>query len=201
MSISLIYFYYLDNLEFLQWFKRFFEVHYNVDSNYNARERRREALQVFNSARHIRNRQSSASSTSSAVSATPCVTKTRTSSRKSRCSVATVSRNTNTNAINIEQKENQRLKREIVRIKNTATELEKERDYYFDKLHQMDQLFHSDIDSAEEFINRIQSILYDNVEPRNEEPSSPGPIPLPEKISPIIHDKENIGDVSTSPLF
>lgn len=65
----------------------------------------------------------------------------------------------------------------------------------------MDQLFHSEIDSAEEFINRIQSILYDNVEPRNEEPSSPGPIPLPEKISPNIHDKENIGDVSTSPLF
>lgn len=145
------------------------------------------------------------------VSATPAVRKpTRPikAPRMARCSVArTEAVQTETvSELDISKKENLRLKNELIRIKRTATELEKERDFYFQKLQQMDILFHNQEElNSEEFIQRIQGILYDEKPDVSSKslvahisPCSSPVMPLPTILSG--QNKEN-ANVSNSPLF
>ena len=194
-------------MEFLQWFKRFFDLQYDPTTNYNGRERRKEALAAFNSARHIRKRQSCAVSTNTAsVSATPSVHKSRAPvSRNPRSSVVATPKPKQNQSTALE-KENLRLKRELVHLKKAATAVEKERDFYFEKLREMDELFHNTelhTTTPDEFIQLIQCILYENMDsPTKLNPPSPGPVPLPDVIDDVSTlDLENTTDVSNSPLF
>ena len=203
-------------MEFLQWFKRFFDLQYDVDSNYDGVTRRKRAIQRFNSSRHVQNLRPASTAPKVTISATPCAKKARTRIPRSSIARSDQVRKERPSASDLMRKENQRIKAELVRVKKTATELEKERDYYFNKLQQMDLLFHEEsCENSEDFVQAIQAILYDSVpnSPCRDASEQPAAIactsplaPLPEKIkilSPSADDaKENQnGNVSCSPLF
>ena len=186
-------------MEFLQWCKRYFETEYRPETNYNAVEKRNAAIQTYNASKRVRQRNTPCTGQSS-VSATPAANSKRTAmpsaviAKKTRSSVTASEPSP---ALQSFQKENLRLKEEVVKVKRIAKTLEKERDFYFSKLQQMDFLFHnSNYNTEDPFIQLLQTIIYSDKEDASTEKKSS------QKSAPVT-DKENehYVNVSSSPIM
>ena len=135
-----------DNLEFLQWTKRFWDQYY-PGGEYDAISRRK------SSGAHTANSASGTSRTSGASTARRGVTPTAGGLKPGRASGAGAGSTA--------------LASENFQLKETVTGLERERDFYFSKLRDIELLIQQaieqnpDIEKDEEgLVKQIQAILY-----------------------------------------
>eukprot|EP01080_Neovahlkampfia_damariscottae_P009279 gene9279-1366_t len=129
---------YQDNLEFLQWMKRFYEQTSN-SSKYDAVERRRESgvLESAQKKKVVVKKKSSSGSTSSSSS--------RSSFGKEN--------------IKFENSQFQQTQQKILELKVINENLEKERDFYFSKLRDIEILCESQ-EKNNGFVEEVKKILY-----------------------------------------
>eukprot|EP00033_Pygsuia_biforma_P001387 GCRY01001569.1.p1 GENE.GCRY01001569.1~~GCRY01001569.1.p1 ORF type:complete len:236 (+),score=27.98 GCRY01001569.1:167-874(+) len=115
---------YQDNLEFLQWMKRFHDINFGGDNeDYDAASRRQETV---------------------AAKAPPKPKTAKTTPP------ATTSKNEHVN----------QLKEENEKLRTTIEGLEKERDFYFGKLRDIEIMCHSVEDKENPFVQAIVAVLY-----------------------------------------
>jgi len=195
---------YQDNLEFLQWFKRYFDLNYDISSNYDGRVLRAHAIKSYQKQRS-RRRKTSTLPSKNLVSATPAAPKSAskvvptpmTQARSSRPRSSTVNQEHQSQFSRTKSKEAQTLKDELAKMKRIAKALEKERDYYFAKLQQMDLVCQSQSNLDDPFAKTIQRILYADEEVQQKK-VAPEPIkPCDENVNPQMISSH----VSSSPLF
>lgn len=195
---------YQDNLEFTQWVKCYFDRHYD-GSEYDAVGRRNRAIEIYNAARNGRQRAKSASSDGqepitvskkkqiSATKENSNSEKKSTSSMEKRGSVRSKVSSTSKNE---EQKngvhvadekdggvpkaEVEKLSQELEDLRLTADILEKERDFYFNKLRDIEILCQQFEESHSEVAKAFQQVLYateeDFINPEDLEVPSEEPI-------------------------
>lgn len=126
---------YQDNLEFMQWFKRYFELNVPMQYDYDPSERRK-------SAKGGKNAKASLSSTSTKVAKTTTTTKQRieTTMGASRKPLVNKTKSTNSPVDAELQKKFDALSTNHTQLQSVVEGLEKERDFYFSKLAQMEEL-------------------------------------------------------------
>eukprot|EP00871_Galdieria_phlegrea_P002589 jgi/Galph1/3330/GphlegSOOS_G1985.1 len=196
---------YQDNLEFTQWVKCYFDRHYN-GAEYDAVGRRNRAIEVYNQSRSSRPRIKpissesletastirNKSSTSSISPKENGVGKEQTASLDSkRGSVNSKKGNSNRNGENSEKEsivkksEYDKLFQEFEELKLTADTLERERDFYFNKLRDIEIVCHKYEESHSDIVKAFQQVLYateeDFVNPDELE------VPIEEPVE-LIHD-------------
>jgi RP/EB family microtubule-associated protein len=172
---------YQDNLEFLQWIKRYFDLHYTGSGGeYNAIERRKAAYAGDKKGGSSQTNVASTKKTSTASGSTPLSSKNKPtvsapkvvdSSTPKISSNSSVSKavepqpsNNNANANSLSNTANnderlQELSQQLAELKLTVDGLEKERDFYFSRLREVEILCQS-FDSSNEMIQQILKILY-----------------------------------------
>lgn len=126
---------YQDNLEFLQWLKRFFDMNYNRQP-YNAEERRHGASMPTTSAKKPARR------------ATTDEKRTTSDAHPIRTKPVTSSVGANSSA------------KELTELRLKTETLEKERDFYFAKLRSIEIFAENHPDRESEIIQDIQKILF-----------------------------------------
>jgi len=145
-----------DNLEFLQWCKHFFDCKYNGD-NYNAKQRRAASSKGGKSAGANSKAKREAKMNSSGASSTSETKKSTTSGAKTT-SKATKKTTSGSGGGGKLTAENEELKASNKDLQDTAEGLEKERDFYFSKLREVEILAQ---DEEKEFSREIVlEILY-----------------------------------------
>ncbi|KAI8329314.1 calponin homology domain-containing protein [Chlamydoabsidia padenii] len=169
-----------DNLEFMQWMKRFWDQNYPGGS-YNALARRKGGPNVGgNGARMATGGRGTATSRTSATSRTGGVTSSATAGRSA--SRAGASGRTSAGVDNRSASVIMDLNKQIAELKLTVDGLEKERDFYFGKLRDIEILVQDQVDAANAdqvddheiaCLKEIQTILYSTedgfeVPPENE---------------------------------
>lgn len=195
---------YQDNLEFTQWVKCYFDRHYD-GSEYDAVGRRNRAIEVYNSARSGRQRAKSASSetqepvTVSKKKQLPTTKENATSGKKQASAMESkrgpLRSKAANNVKNVEQKngvhteerdngvskaEMEKLSQELEELRLTADILEKERDFYFNKLRDIEILCQQFEESHSDVAKAFQQVLYateeDFINPEDLEVASEEPI-------------------------
>ena len=139
-----------DNLEFLQWAKRFWDQHY-PGGEYDALGRRKGSGPPPAAAQPRAGATSAGSARRSGSTPTTGAARTRIAAGSSASGSASVSA----------------LNQEIATQREAITGLEKERDFYFHKLREIEVLLQQEIDDDPQlmagdnpFVKRIQDILY-----------------------------------------
>ncbi|EME30060.1 Microtubule-associated protein RP/EB family member 1B [Galdieria sulphuraria] len=193
---------YQDNLEFTQWVKCYFDRHYD-GSEYDAVGRRNRAIEIYNAARGGRQRAKSASSDSqepatvskkkqiSTTKENAASEKKQTSSMENkqgpiRSKVSGTAKNgEQKNGVHVEdtgvaRAEVERLSQELEELRLTADILEKERDFYFNKLRDIEILCQQFEESHSDVAKAFQQVLYateeDFINPEDLEVPSEEPI-------------------------
>jgi len=140
-----------DNLEFLQWAKRFWDQHY-PGGEYDALGRRKGSGPPPAAAQPRTGATSAGSARRSGSTPTTGAARTRIAAGTSSASVSA-------------------LNQEIATQREAITGLEKERDFYFHKLREIEVLLQQEIDDDPQlnpgdnpFVKRIQDILYSTEE-------------------------------------
>lgn len=129
---------YQDNLEFLQWIKHFFDTNY-AGANYDAVERRKGAF--------------------TGCSAVPDVSDPSRAKKPPRKALILSEKNTPTKPPRAENPESKSTK-ELEELRVTADALEKERDFYFGKLRDIEIALQSYPDQQSDLVQLVQRILY-----------------------------------------
>jgi len=180
---------YQDNLEFLQWFKRYYDLEYNPNSNYNAVERRAQCAARISQATPAQ--RPSRPRVEVAASARPAKAVARTKAAKPRASLMPSGapvrkqplhqRNSKGNEtlhnmraeVTKQQKEIAALQSKVKKMEKEEREkeagmshlrviaqgLEQERDFYFQKLQEVEKLF-QDKDESDPFVASVLNVLY-----------------------------------------
>lgn len=154
---------YQDNLEFCQWMKRFFDLH-NGGQEYNAPERRKYA---YNGDKKFQGQGSSspAPSTTAAAPAKAVPKKTEpakkatTAAPKPAPKATTAAAKTSTPKAVAKNDSSEELGTQITELKLAVEGLEKERDFYFGKLREVEVLCQNS-DQSLDVVQSILKILY-----------------------------------------
>ncbi|KAI7907789.1 calponin homology domain-containing protein [Cokeromyces recurvatus] len=152
-----------DNLEFMQWMKRFWDLHYQGEEVYDALQRRKGGNKTKSPSGMIHSTATNTIKTRKTVNHNPVRNITNHTAATGRLSSAkgahnghTMDKNPNT-AI-------QDLNRQIMALKTTVDGLETERDFYFRKLRDIEILVQEYVEiSHHEYsdsLRQIQHILY-----------------------------------------
>lgn len=186
---------YQDNLEFLQWFKRYYDLEYNPDSNYNATERRAQCAAKISQATPAHRQRVPRVACDPSASARPARPVARTKGPKPRTSLMPSSSGTTSSSrkqplhqrnskgndshhslraeVTKQQKEIAALQSKVKKMEKDEREkeasmshlrviaqgLEQERDFYFQKLQEVEKLF-QDKDEADPFVASVLNVLY-----------------------------------------
>lgn len=144
---------YQDNLEFLQWFKHFFECRYGGQP-YDAKARRGK-----------KGAQKKLGASSARPAARPTSARTVSSKTSGKSTSSTSSASSAAAAA-----ENKALQEQIATLQNTVEGLEKERDFYFSKLREVEVLCQEEGDAAGDTVTKAQvlEILYKTDEAEEE---------------------------------
>merc|ERR1719419_783731 len=170
-----------DNLEFLQWFYQYFTATYNPSSGYDPVKRRQRSKGTAGLSMHkgpsgaTRKRQKA--DTSRRSSATPSAAAApRSAAANDPAAAQLKERNAglkrqvdqlSQDKVLLQDKHHQ-LEKEYQNVQNVAKEIEKERDFYFQKVVQVEALTKELPDQESDFVKSILKILYatDDASPR-----------------------------------
>jgi len=168
---------YQDNLEMLQWVKKFFDVNYKGEP-YNAIEKRRTAQAPYASDKGkpgrdyvagtpaptslLKEQPASSKKPGSATKASPSssVKSPSATAKKPTPVKATTPIKSSTPSKASDESKVQELNQQLADLKVTVDTLERERDFYFGKLRDIEILTQSYEGEGAEIINQIQKILY-----------------------------------------
>jgi len=168
---------YQDNLEMLQWVKKFFDVNYKGEP-YNAIEKRRAAAAPYASDKGkpghdyvggtpaptnlVKEQPASSKKPGSATKASPSssVKSPSATAKKPTPVKATTPIKSSTPSKASDESKVQELNQQLADLKVTVDTLERERDFYFGKLRDIEILTQSYEGEGAEIINQIQKILY-----------------------------------------
>eukprot|EP01112_Ceratiomyxa_fruticulosa_P004659 TRINITY_DN151_c0_g2_i1.p1 TRINITY_DN151_c0_g2~~TRINITY_DN151_c0_g2_i1.p1 ORF type:complete len:283 (+),score=85.87 TRINITY_DN151_c0_g2_i1:167-1015(+) len=163
---------YQDNLEFLQWMKKYYDLHHG-NEKYNAVERRMQAKVSYDgdksghapSSPPKRDGEEKSEKkprietrTSTVASKVKAPAKKPEASAKPKASTANSGPATTANN-NVDDQKVAELNQQVTELKLTVDGLEKERDFYFQKLREVEILCQSG-NSGPEILEKIQGILY-----------------------------------------
>mmetsp|Transcript_47848 Transcript_47848/g.113927 ORF Transcript_47848/g.113927 Transcript_47848/m.113927 type:complete len:262 (+) Transcript_47848:60-845(+) len=160
----------LDNLEFLQWIKRYFDLHFG-GQEYNAVQRRGGVTAMLKE-------------NTSGNKPTPSSATTVVKTGAQRVAGRPVSAAATKRVAEADDKVAMALKEELTSLKLTVAELEKERDFYFGKLRDVEITCQTN-ESTEvtKLVDDIQKILYSTAEDVVLEPAAMvTPTPTPEAV-------------------
>jgi len=165
---------YQDNLEFLQWVKKFFEVNYKGDP-YNAIEKRKAAGVPYAadkgksghdyvggtpiSTNAVKDQPASFKKTPTKVGS-PSGVKSPSSTTKKPTPVKSTPVKSPSSAAKNDEAKVQELNQQLADLKVTVDTLERERDFYFGKLRDIEILTQNYDGEGAEIIDQIQKILY-----------------------------------------
>jgi len=167
---------YQDNLEMLQWVKKFFDVNYKGEP-YNAIEKRKAAQAPYASDKGKSGRDfvggtpapaslikdqpaSSVKKPASATKASPSVKSPTTTKKPTPVKATTPIKSPTPTGKAPDESKVQELNQQMADLKVTVDTLERERDFYFGKLRDIEILTQSYEGEGAEIINQIQKILY-----------------------------------------
>lgn len=150
---------YQDNLEFLQWFKYFFECRYQ-GQEYNAKERRQKGKGAKGAV--SKTRPTSARTGTKATSSATSSSAPRPAAKKTAVSASS-----------------KKLEGKVAELEGTVEGLEKERDFYFGKLREVEVLCQTETESQPEgvkqFMAQVLAILYKTDEDEGDEAAETEP--------------------------
>eukprot|EP01094_Clydonella_sp_ATCC50884_P015092 TRINITY_DN25670_c0_g1_i1.p1 TRINITY_DN25670_c0_g1~~TRINITY_DN25670_c0_g1_i1.p1 ORF type:complete len:295 (-),score=71.44 TRINITY_DN25670_c0_g1_i1:94-978(-) len=172
-----------DNLEFAQWMKKFFDMHWNANDTYPAGERRRLAMAQAAKKKSAKGgprpslaprttatqrlREANAAAKKSSASPKPDADAS-TEARQPQPTPARPVTRTATAADRRRAKaaagpKKDELVAEVARLRIQVEGLEKERDFYFNRLQEVEMLCQNcENDTGGDFIRKVKSILYVN---------------------------------------
>eukprot|EP00741_Cyanophora_paradoxa_P007751 tig00001206_g7499.t1 len=136
---------YQDNLEFLQWMKRYYDLHHNGATEYNAAERRKAA-----------EKKPAAAAPSGVVKPKPAAAKPAAATKSAeaaRPGSDKPSDGADDSRIRV-------LEEQLSELKTTVDGLEKERDFYFSKLRDIEILCQTSESKDPELVEKVTKILY-----------------------------------------
>jgi len=150
---------YQDNLEFVQWMKRYYDTHAS-NTDYNAVERRREA--AAKAPKGSRKQAAApptvvpaaAATTTTAQASQPVVTKPAVA-RKENQPLQPVQKSRGSDGARLKE-----LQEQVTAMKLTIDGLEKERDFYFGKLREIEIQCQNNETVYPDFVKVIEKILY-----------------------------------------
>jgi RP/EB family microtubule-associated protein len=161
---------YQDNLEFLQWMKRYFDLNYS-GGEYNALERRNQKAPPSTQKTSTTSSASGIKKSPSVTGATPSSSNIASSKPKSSVPLtkkavtpvtkpSEASKPTHTSTDEKANQKIQELTQSITELKMNTEAVEKERDFYFSKLRDIEILCQQHEDQNMEIIQKIFKILY-----------------------------------------
>jgi len=165
----------LDNLEFLQWIKRYFDLHYG-GHEYDATGRRGGKAVAMKE-------NDSANKPAAKATSTAKTGPARVATGASRPTSAVTKKPANAEA----EKQVAALNEELTSLKLTVAELEKERDFYFGKLRDIEitcQTLPDEKTEVNQVVEEIQKILYSTADEPTE-PTEPASLPTAIEAAPI----------------
>eukprot|EP00802_Teleaulax_amphioxeia_P019455 Tamp_19689.p1 GENE.Tamp_19689~~Tamp_19689.p1 ORF type:complete len:296 (-),score=114.58 Tamp_19689:356-1150(-) len=163
----------LDNLEFLQWIKRYFDLHYG-GHEYNSLERRGGKGGV-----PLKENDSSNKPATKAAAVKTGAVRVAPGSSRPASAVPKKAAAPNEEA----EKQVMALSEELTSLKLTVAELEKERDFYFGKLRDIEITCQTNEKTeVTEVVEEIQKILYSTAE----EPAAEAPAAAPSAVADPI---------------
>jgi len=155
---------YQDNLEFLQWIKRFFDLNFS-GGEYNALERRKQTgAAATGSGIGKKAAPAKTSTPAKKVAATPAKTttaaKTATPAAKTPAKAAVKSPESKSTSSSDSDKKVDEMSSQLAEQKVTIDGLEKERDFYFGKLREVEIMCQQSEDPNADLVQKILKVLY-----------------------------------------
>jgi len=145
---------YMDNLEFLQWMKRYFDLNYRgQEYDAIAQRGRSKGGQVSSATKTAK------VGTTLMAPQRKTVLKAPNTNIPAKSQTAAVAQKNAPECGDQQQKQVDELKAEVNRLRVTVEDLEKERDFFFNKLQEIEVICHTE-DQESEFVQKIQHILY-----------------------------------------
>eukprot|EP00276_Gloeochaete_wittrockiana_P006509 CAMPEP_0184644074 /NCGR_PEP_ID=MMETSP0308-20130426/844_1 /TAXON_ID=38269 /ORGANISM="Gloeochaete witrockiana, Strain SAG 46.84" /LENGTH=286 /DNA_ID=CAMNT_0027072391 /DNA_START=40 /DNA_END=900 /DNA_ORIENTATION=+ len=158
---------YQDNLEFLQWMKRFWDAHFNQNSDYDALARRNQKAPPAGSGVSTppaSNGVAAAAATKkmqAPAAAKPKAEKPAEAAHKASVKVDLPSHSDDSSSASLSSNSKvSQLNEQLAELRLTVDGLEKERDFYFGKLREIEILCQTTSSKDPELVSAVQKILY-----------------------------------------
>lgn len=155
---------YQDNLEFMQWFKRYFELNVPMQYDYDPAERRKLAKGGKNAKSVLSSSGSSSARVASSTTKRSVVPERKSSSEVGASRKPIASRPKSSSTVDVElQKKFESLSTNHTQLQSVVEGLEKERDFYFSKLAQMEELLQKVKEEKKDSLTEETNGIVDNL--------------------------------------
>merc|ERR1712227_141623 len=155
---------YQDNLEFMQWFKRYFELNVPMQYEYDPAERRKLAKGGKNAKSVLSSSGSSSARVASSTTKRSVVPERKSSSEVGASRKPIASRPKSSSTVDVElQKKFETLSTNHTQLQSFVEGLEKERDFYFSKLAQMEELLQKVKEEKKDSLTEETNGIVDNL--------------------------------------
>merc|ERR1712227_514356 len=155
---------YQDNLEFMQWFKRYFELNVPMQYEYDPAERRKLAKGGKNAKSVLSSSGSSSARVASSTTKRSVVPERKSSSEVGASRKPIASRPKSSSTVDVElQKKFETLSTNHTQLQSVVEGLEKERDFYFSKLAQMEELLQKVKEEKKDSLTEETNGIVDNL--------------------------------------
>jgi len=151
---------YQDNLEFMQWMKRYFDINYNGEP-YDARARRKnqDLYYIGSGNKPVKSTGAAKAAPAKRTYKAPSASGVVKSSVKAAAAPSGIGGSGGAGST-VQKKKIQELESEVAELKLTSDTLEKERDFYFGKLRDIEVLLQAYQDQEIPVVDMVLKILY-----------------------------------------